>query len=130
MLNPEQMKLKVLVIDDVPSARRVVRRLLEKIGFADVEECANGKIAFERLQSGEFGIIISDWNMPDMSGLELVQKVRDTESLSKIPFLMITSTAQKEEVVTAVKSGVSEFVVNPFSLETLTLKLEHILKIS
>jgi two-component system chemotaxis response regulator CheY len=118
---------KVLVVDDVNSARRVVMRLLEKIGFSDIEEASNGKVALERIEKGDIGLVISDKNMPGLNGLELISNIRNNTALTKLPFLMITSQSSREEVISAVESGANDFIIKPFSYETLAAKLRNVL---
>ena len=119
--------LKVLVVDDFPTMRRIVRNLLKQLGFEHIDEAEDGVQALNRLRGGNFGLIISDWNMPNMEGIELLRKVRkEPEPLRDIPFLMVTAEAEKEKVIEAIKAGVDNYVVKPFTAEILQEKLEKI----
>lgn len=119
--------IKILVVDDFPTMRRIVKNLLNQLGFKNIEEAEDGAQAYSKLQSGEFSLVVSDWNMPNMEGIELLRKVRQsTEPLCKIPFLMVTAEAEKDKVIEAIKSGVDNYIVKPFTLEVLKEKLEKI----
>ena len=119
--------LKVLVVDDFPTMRRIVRNLLKQLGFEHIDEAEDGAQALIRLRGGNFGLVISDWNMPNMEGIELLRNVRkEPEPLRDIPFLMVTAEAEKEKVIEAIKAGVDNYVVKPFTAEILKEKLEKI----
>ena len=119
--------LKILVVDDFPTMRRIVKTLLRQNGFREFVEAEDGEKAYEMLKS-EPGIelIVSDWNMPNMTGLELLKTVRADDNFKHLPFLMVTAEAEKENIIEAVKSGVSNYVVKPFTGQTLKEKLEKI----
>lgn len=119
-------KIKVLVVDDFPTMRRIVKNLLKQLGFENIEEAENGEDAFRKLKSGDFGLVVSDWNMPVMEGIELLKKVRNDPQLKDIPFLMVTAEAEKEKVIEAIKAGVDNYIVKPFTGEVLKEKLEKI----
>ncbi len=119
--------LKVLVVDDFPTMRRIVRNLLKQLGFEHIDEAEDGAQALIRLRGGNFGLVISDWNMPNMEGIELLRNVRkEPEPLKNIPFLMVTAEAEKEKVIEAIKAGVDNYVVKPFTADILKEKLEKI----
>ena len=118
--------LKVLVVDDFATMRRIVKGVLKQLGFSDIVEAEDGKLALDELKKASFGLIISDWNMPNMTGLELLQIVRGDNDLQGIPFIMVTAEGQKENVVEAVKSGVSNYIVKPFTPEAFSEKLEKV----
>ena len=118
--------LKVLVVDDFATMRRIVKGVLKQLGFGDIIEADDGCNALKELKKEEIGLIVSDWNMPNMTGLELLKEVRGDGDLKDIPFLMVTAEGQKENVVQAVQAGVSNYVVKPFTPETLKGKLEKI----
>lgn len=120
--------MKILVVDDFSTMRRIVRNILQQIGFTNIEEAEDGKVALNRLKSGGVDFVISDWNMPNMMGIDLLRHVRADESLKKLPFLMVTAESQKENVIEAVQAGVSNYIVKPFTAETLEQKLELIFK--
>ncbi|MBF0559775.1 MAG: chemotaxis response regulator CheY [Nitrospirae bacterium] len=119
--------LKVLVVDDFPTMRRIVRNLLKQLGFEHIEEAEDGAHALQRLRGGNYGLIVSDWNMPNMEGIELLRNVRkEPAPLKDIPFLMVTAEAEKEKVIEAIKAGVDNYIVKPFTAEILKEKLEKI----
>ena len=120
--------MKILVVDDFSTMRRIVRNILQQIGFTNIEEAEDGKVALNRLKSGGVDFVISDWNMPNMMGIDLLRHVRADEALKKLPFLMVTAESQKENVIEAVQAGVSNYIVKPFTAETLEQKLELIFK--
>lgn len=121
-------KTKVLVVDDKLMMRKIVTKILRDIGFTEVSEAQNGKDAWEKIQSGHFGLIISDWHMSNFTGLELLQKVRSDSRLSKTPFILVTAEAEPHQVAEAIKSGVDQYVVKPFSRDGLKIKLESAYK--
>lgn len=120
--------MKILVVDDFSTMRRIVRNVLSQLGFTNIEEAEDGKAAFEKLQGGSFEFVVSDWNMPKMMGIDLLKAVRSDENLKGIPFLMVTAESQKENVLEAVRAGVSNYIVKPFTAETLEQKLSAIFK--
>jgi two-component system chemotaxis response regulator CheY len=120
--------LKILIVDDFATMRKVIRNLLKQGGFENVVEAEDGVAALKILQSQKVDFVISDWNMPNMSGLELLKAVRGSDDLKELPFLMVTAEALKDNVVAAVKAGVSNYIVKPFTAEVLTEKIEKIVK--
>ncbi|MCA9422066.1 MAG: chemotaxis response regulator CheY [Nitrospira sp.] len=118
--------IKVLVVDDMSTMRRIVKNVLRQIGFSDIVEAENGQDALTKLKAGGFGLVVSDWNMPVMQGIELLRAVRADAELKTLPFLMVTAEAQKENLIEAVQAGVSNYVVKPFTAEVLQGKLEKI----
>ena len=118
--------MKVLVVDDMSTMRRIVKNVLRQIGFSDIVEAENGQDALTKLKAGGFGLVVSDWNMPVMQGIELLRAVRADAELKTLPFLMVTAEAQKENLIEAVQAGVSNYVVKPFTAEVLQGKLEKI----
>ncbi len=121
------VSIKILVVDDFATMRRIVKNVLKQIGFTNITEADDGVTALEQLKSSSFDLIVSDWNMPKMTGLELLKTVRGMDEYKSIPFLMVTAEAQKQNVVEAVQAGVSNYVVKPFTADQLTEKLEKIL---
>jgi two-component system chemotaxis response regulator CheY len=119
--------LKILVVDDFSTMRRIVRNLLKEIGFMNVEEAEDGAVALQRLQSGGIDFVISDWNMPNMDGLTLLQQIRGTDALKTRPVLLVTAEAKKENIIAAAQAGASGYVVKPFTAATLDEKLNKIL---
>ncbi len=124
----QDKKIKILVVDDFATMRKVIRNLLKQTGYENVVEAENGQVAMRTLKSQKIDFIISDWNMPTMSGLELLKAVRTDEELNKTPFLMVTAEALKENVVEAVKAGVNNYIVKPFTAEVLEEKIKKIIE--
>ncbi len=120
--------LKFLVVDDFSTMRRIVRNLLKELGYINVDEAEDGVIALQKLKSQSFGFVISDWNMPNMDGLALLQAIRSDEALKKIPVLMVTAEAKKENIIAAAQAGASGYVVKPFTAAILSEKLEKIFR--
>ena len=118
--------LKVLVVDDMSTMRRIIKNVLKQIGFTDLVEAENGQDALKKLKAGDIGFIVSDWNMPVMQGIDLLRAVRADADLKHLPFLMVTAEAQKDNIIEAVQAGVSNYVVKPFTAEALQAKLEKI----
>ena len=119
--------MTVLVVDDFSTMRRIVKNILRDLDFKTILEAEDGAAAVEVLNSHKVDFIVSDWNMPRMTGLELLKHVRSTEKLKDTPFLMVTAESQKENVVEAVKAKVSNYIVKPFTAATLAEKLVKIL---
>lgn len=120
--------LKFLVVDDFSTMRRIVRNLLKELGYTNVDEAEDGVIALQKLKSQSFGFVVSDWNMPNMDGLALLQAIRADEVLKKIPVLMVTAEAKKENIIAAAQAGASGYVVKPFTAAILGEKLEKIFR--
>jgi len=118
--------LKFLVVDDFSTMRRIVRNLLKDLGFSNVDEAEDGAVALQKLKAAPFDFVISDWNMPNMDGLALLQSIRADESLKKLPVLMVTAEGKKENIVAAAQAGASGYVVKPFTAATLDEKLGKI----
>lgn len=121
-------KMKILVVDDFSTMRKVIRNLLKQSGFTNVVEAEDGVTGFRVLESQPVDFIISDWNMPNMTGLEFLKAVRAHSELSDLPFLMVTAEALKDNIVLAVKAGVSNYIVKPFTADVLNQKIEKILE--
>ncbi|HMV56411.1 MAG TPA: chemotaxis response regulator CheY [Nitrospira sp.] len=119
-------KIKFLVVDDFSTMRRIVRNLLKELGFTNVEEAEDGAVALQKLQGGGFDFVVSDWNMPNMDGLTLLQSVRADPALKHLPVLMITAEAKKENIIAAAQAGASGYIVKPFTAATLNEKLVKI----
>ena len=117
----------VLIVDDYKTMLRIVRNLLKQIDFHNVEEASDGSEALEKLRAGSFGLVISDWNMAPMTGLQLLQEVRADTRLRSTPFIMITAESKTENVIAAKQAGVSNYIVKPFNAETLQSKIEKVL---
>ncbi len=119
--------IKILIVDDFATMRRIMKNILKQLGFTNVVEADDGTSALEELEKGNFDLIVSDWNMPKMSGLDLLKSVRGSEKYKNTPFLMVTAEAQKQNVIEAVQAGVSNYVVKPFTAEAISEKLTKIL---
>lgn len=120
--------IKVLIVDDFATMRRILKNILKQLGFKNLVEADDGTTAWDVLEGQSIDLIISDWNMPKMTGLELLKKVRASENHKTTPFLMVTAEAQKQNVIEAVQAGVSNYVVKPFTAEAISDKLKKILK--
>ena len=119
--------MKILVVDDFPTMRRIVKTLLKQNGFGNVIEAEDGVKAYTELQTNQdIEMIVCDWNMPNMTGLELLKTVRADPKIKHLPFLMVTAEAEKENIIEAVKAGVSNYVVKPFTGATLKEKMNKI----
>ena len=123
---PDRTSLKFLVVDDFSTMRRIVRNLLKELGFTNVEEAEDGAAALSKLRQGGFEVVVSDWNMPNMDGLTLLQTMRADAELKSLPFLMITAEAKKENIAAAVQAGASSCIAKPFTAATLQEKLDKI----
>ena len=126
MTGKTNSEMKILIVDDFSTMRQIVRKSLTTLGFHHITEAVDGADALQKLGSGEFNFIISDWNMPNMKGLDLLKAVRADERLKSIPFLMVTAEAQRENILEAAKAGVSQYIVKPFTLDSLQQKIEAI----
>lgn len=118
--------LKFLVVDDFSTMRRIVRNLLKELGFTNVEEAEDGIDALQKLRADSFDFVISDWNMPNMTGIDLLRQVRADAALRHLPLLMITAEAKKENIIEAAQAGASGYIVKPFTAATLDEKLNKI----
>ena len=123
MANP---KTKFLIVDDFSTMRRIVRNLLKELGYTNVDEAEDGVMALAKLRSEQFDFVVSDWNMPGMDGLEMLKQMRADPALAKIPVLMVTAEAKKENIIAAAQAGASGYVVKPFTAATLDEKLAKI----
>jgi two-component system chemotaxis response regulator CheY len=119
--------MKFLVVDDYSTMRRIVKNLLHDLGYANVAEADDGKTALPLLENGSFDFLITDWNMPGMPGLDLLKAVRANDKLKKLPVLMLTAEAKREQIVEAAQAGVSGYVIKPFTAVTLKEKIDKIL---
>jgi two-component system chemotaxis response regulator CheY len=118
--------MKILVVDDFSTMRRIVKNLLKQLGYENIEEAEDGEQALGKLRSTRFQFVVSDWNMPNMTGIELLKNVRSDPELKALPFLMVTAEADKEKVVEAIKSGVNNYIIKPFTAEILKEKMDKI----
>lgn len=118
--------MKFLVVDDFSTMRRIVRNLLKELGYTNVDEAEDGAVALNKLRGGGFEFVVSDWNMPNMTGIELLRAIRADAALKHLPVLMVTAEAKKENIVEAAQAGASGYVVKPFTAATLEEKLNKI----
>ena len=119
--------MKFLVVDDFSTMRRIVKGLLNELGYTEITEADDGTTALPLLKNGNFDFLITDWNMPGMPGLELLKAVRGDARLAKLPVLMLTAEAKREQIIEAAQAGVNGYVIKPFTAETLKEKLDKIL---
>ncbi|WP_323846756.1 chemotaxis response regulator CheY [Microbulbifer magnicolonia] len=118
--------MKILVVDDFPTMRRIVRSLLKELGFTNVEEAEDGQEGLSKLAGGGFGFVVSDWNMPNLNGLDMLKQIRADESTKALPVLMVTAEAKKDNIVAAAQAGANGYIVKPFTAATLEEKLNKI----
>ncbi len=118
--------MRVLVVDDFSTMRRIIKNILRQLGFNNVVEADDGTTAWDVLNKDKIEFIISDWNMPQMTGIELLRKVRGSEEFSDLPFLMVTAEAQQENIIEAVQARVSNYIVKPFTAEVMKQKIDKI----
>lgn len=118
--------MKILVVDDFSTMRRIIKNLLKDLGFTNVQEADDGSTALPMLQQGDFDFVVTDWNMPGMQGIDLLRAIRADDNLKDIPVLMVTAEAKKEQIVAAAQAGVNGYVVKPFTAATLKEKLDKI----
>lgn len=121
-----QSNTKFLVVDDFATMRRIIRNLLKELGFSNVDEAEDGVNALQKLKTEQFDFVVSDWNMPNMSGLDLLKNIRADERLKSLPVLMVTAEAKKENIIAAAQAGASGYVVKPFTAATLDEKMKRI----
>jgi two-component system chemotaxis response regulator CheY len=119
-------KMKFLVVDDFSTMRRIVRNLLKELGYVHIDEAEDGVVALAKLKSGSIDFVVSDWNMPNMSGIELLRAIRADAALKHLPVLIITAEARKENIIEAAQAGASGYIVKPFTAATLEEKLNKI----
>jgi two-component system chemotaxis response regulator CheY len=119
-------KMKFLVVDDFSTMRRIVRNLLKELGYTNVDEAEDGVVAMQKLTAGGFDFVVTDWNMPNMTGIELLKAIRANAQLAHLPVLMITAEAKKENIIEAAQAGASGYIVKPFTAATLSEKLGKI----
>jgi two-component system, chemotaxis family, chemotaxis protein CheY len=121
------MNMKVLIVDDYKTMLRILRNLLRQLNFNNIDEAIDGSSALQKLRQDSFGLVISDWNMEPMTGIELLREVRSDDKLKPLPFIMITAESKSENVIAAKEAGVSNYIVKPFNAETLKTKIVSVL---
>lgn len=123
---PANPNMRILVVDDFSTMRRIIKNILRQLGFSNVIEADDGTTAWETLNKDRVDFVISDWNMPNMTGIDLLRKVRASEQFAHIPFLMVTAEAQQENIIEAVQAKVSNYIVKPFTADTMKQKIDKI----
>jgi two-component system, chemotaxis family, chemotaxis protein CheY len=118
--------MRILIVDDFSTMRRIVKNLLGDLGFTNTAEADDGKTAWPMLETGEFDFVVTDWNMPGMTGIELLRLIRSSPKTAKIPVLMVTAEAQKSQIIEAAQAGVNGYIIKPFTAATLKEKLDKI----
>ena len=118
--------IKILIVDDYKTMLRIIRNVLRQIGLVEVDEANDGREALAMLRAGDYGLVISDWNMQPVTGLDLLREVRADAKLARLPFIMVTAESKVENIVVAKQAGVSNYVVKPFSAETLRSKIDAV----
>lgn len=118
--------MKILIVDDFSTMRRIIKNLLRDLGFNNTEEADDGNTGLPKLQNGNFDFLVTDWNMPGMTGIELLRAVRADEKLMNMPVLMVTAEAKKEQIILAAQEGVNGYIVKPFTAQTLKEKIDKI----
>lgn len=121
------MNINILIVDDFKTMLKIIRSLLTQLGFQHIDDASNGSMAIEKLKEKKYQLIISDWNMEPVTGLELLKHVRSNEDTKKIPFIMVTAESETKNVIAAKQAGVSNYIVKPFNSETLKAKLTSVL---
>lgn len=122
------LNMKILVVDDFSTMRRIVKNLLKQLGYVNIDEAEDGAQAYEKVKNGDYGFVVSDWNMPNMDGLDLVKSVRANPAIKDLPILMVTAEAEKDKVIAAIQAGVSNYIVKPFTGDTLKEKMDKIIE--
>lgn len=122
------LSTKILIVDDMMTMRKIVAKACKEIGFTDLTEAADGALAWQKISESEapFGLIISDWNMPNCTGVELLKRIRASQKYSKTPLILVTAEAEQSQIIEAVKAGVSGYVVKPFTTQTLGAQIEAV----
>jgi two-component system, chemotaxis family, chemotaxis protein CheY len=120
------LNMKVLIVDDFATMRRIIKNILKQIGFSNIAEAEDGKIAFAQLKEEKFDLVLCDWNMPEMRGIDLLKMVRSDDQLKDLPFVMVTAEAHRDSILDAVKAGVNHYIVKPFTAETIEERLKKV----
>ncbi len=120
-------KMNILVVDDYATMRRIIKNLLNQLGFTNIEQAADGAQALQILRSTQIGLVVSDWNMEPMTGLQLLKEVRADAKLKDLPFIMVTAESKTENIIAAKQAGVNNYIVKPFNAETLKKKIETVI---
>lgn len=118
--------MKILIVDDYSTMRRIVKNLLTDLGYTNMAEADDGKTAWPMLQNGDFDFVVTDWNMPGMTGIDLLKAIRGDARLAKLPVLMVTAEAQRDQIIAAAQAGVNGYIIKPFTAVTLKEKIDKI----
>ena len=118
--------MKILVVDDFSTMRRIVKNLLRELGFTNLDEADDGQTAWPKLQSGNYDFLVTDWNMPGMTGIDLLKKVRANPATANMPVLMVTAESKREQIIEAAQAGVNGYIIKPFTAGTLKEKLDKV----
>ena len=118
--------MKILIVDDFSTMRRIIRNILKQLEFINVEEAEDGSVAFEKLKDADYDLLITDWNMPNMTGLDLLKEVRTNEKLKDLKVLLVTAEAEKENIIQAAQAGANKYIVKPFTADVLEQKINKI----
>ena len=118
--------MKILIVDDFSTMRRIIRNILKQLEFINVEEAEDGSAAFEKLKEADYDLLITDWNMPNMTGLDLLKEIRTNEKLKDLKVLLVSAEAEKENIVQAARAGANEYIVKPFTADVLEQKINKI----
>ncbi len=121
------MNMPILIVDDYKTMLKIIRNLLKQLGFSNVDEAMDGSAALQKIRSKNYGLIISDWNMEPMSGLDLLKEVRMDAKVKDVPFIMVTAESKSENIIAAKDAGVSNYIVKPFTAATLKSKIDTVL---
>ncbi len=123
---PADLKMKILVVDDHESMRRIEKQILNDLGYPNVDMADDGTTALDMLKAGNYDFVITDWNMPQMEGIDLLKSIRADDRIGKTPVLLVTAESKKERIVEAAQAGVNDYVVKPFNADTLSAKISRI----
>lgn len=122
------LEMNIMLVDDFSTMRRIIKKALTSLGFSNFVEAEDGKVALDMLKKEKVGLILADWNMPNMTGIELLRAVRNDAKLKNLPFIMVTAEGQKANIIEAVDAGVTNYIVKPFAADTIKEKLNKIFK--
>ncbi len=120
------LKMKILVVDDMSTMRRIIKNALRQLGFLNIEEAEDGQVALQKVKQWPVDLIITDWNMPNMDGLDLLKAIREDPTYKQIPVLMVTAQAEQKSVLEAIRAGATNYIVKPFTADTLKGKIDKI----
>ena len=120
------LKMNILIVDDFSTMRRIIKNILRQLGYNNILEAEDGSTALAKMKQQKFDLVITDWNMPNMSGMELLKAIREDEDMKQTPVLMVTAEAMKDNIISAVKAGVNNYILKPFTVETMKEKIEKV----